>query len=56
MAKKLATNADHYNTETLRIVYVDSRVDGEVYKHLATRSKIGARKSFSTAEEMFEVF
>ena len=33
MAKKLATNVDHYNTKTLHIAYVDSHVDGNTYKH-----------------------
>ena len=56
MAKKLATNVDHYNTEALHMAYVNSCVDGNAYKHLAARSKIGARKLFSTAEKMFEVF
>ena len=55
MAKKLATNADHYNIEILRIVYVESRVDSDAYKHLATRLRIGARKLFATAEKIFEV-
>ena len=55
MVKKLTANADYYLTKALRIVYVDSRVDGETYKHLAARSKIGARKPFATVEEMFEV-
>ena len=55
MVKKLTANADHYPTKALRMVYVDSRVDGEAYKHLAARSKIGAWKPFATTEEMFEV-
>ena len=55
MVKKLTTNTDHYPTKALRMAYVDSRVDGEAYKHLAARSRIGARKLFATAEEMFEV-
>ena len=55
IVKKLITNADHYPTETLRMAYVNSRVDGEAYKHLAARSRIGAQKSFATAKEMFEV-
>ena len=55
MAKKLAANADHYNTKALRMAYMDSRVDSNAYKHLATRLRIGARKLFATAEEMFEV-
>ena len=55
MAKKLSTNADHYDTKALRMAYMDSRVDGDTYKHLAARSKIGAWKPFATAEEMFKV-
>ena len=55
MVKKLTANADHYMTETLRMAYIDSRVDGEAYKHLAAKSRIGARKLFAMAEEIFEV-
>ena len=55
MVKKLTANADHYPTKTLRIAYVDSCVDGEAYKHLAARPKIGAQRPFATAKEMFEV-
>ena len=54
MVKKLTANANHYLIETLRIAYVNSRVDGETYKHLAARSKISTQKSFATAEKMFE--
>ena len=55
IVKKLTANADHYPTKALRIVYVDSHVDREAYKHLAARSRIGARKPFATTEEMFKV-
>ena len=55
MTKKLATNADHYDTAALRMAYVDSCVDSDAYKHLAARLKIGARKLFTTAEKIFEV-
>ena len=55
MTKKLVANANHYPTKALRMVYMDSRVDGNAYKHLAARLRIGARKLFATAEEMFEV-
>ena len=55
MVKKLTVNANHYPTKALHMAYVDSRVDGEAYKHLAARSKISAQKSFATAEEMFKV-
>lgn len=56
MAKKLTANVDHYNTEALHMAYVDSRIDGDAYKHLATQLRIGAKKPFSTAEKMFKVF
>ena len=55
MVKKLTANANHYPTEALRIAYVNSCVDGEVYKHLAARSRIGAQKPFATTKKMFEV-
>ena len=55
MVKKLTANADHYLTEALRMPYVDSCVDGEAYKHLAARLRIGDRKRFATVEKMFEV-
>ena len=55
IVKKLTANANHYLTKALCIAYVDSCMDKEAYKHLAARSKIGAQKLFTTAEEMFEV-
>ena len=55
MVKKLTANADYYPIEALRMTYVNSRIDREVYKHLAARSRISARKLFATVEEMFEV-
>ena len=55
MTKKLVANANHYPTEALRIAYIDSCMDGNVYKHLVTKSRIGARKLFVMAEEIFEI-
>ena len=55
MVKKLSTNANHYPTKALHIVYIDSHVDGEAYKHLAARSRISAQKLFVTAEKIFEI-
>ena len=55
IVKKLNTNANHYLAKALRIAYIDSCIDGEAYKHLAARLKIGARKPFSMVEEIFEV-
>jgi chromosome segregation ATPase len=34
---KLRANADHYDTETLRIAYVQNRVGGKAAKHLRPR-------------------
>ena len=55
MVKKLTANANHHPTKALHMAYVDSRVDGEAYKYLAARSRIGAQKPFATAEEMSKV-
>ena len=55
MVKKLTANTDHYPTKALRMAYIASRVDGETYKHLAARSRIGAQKPFAMAEKMFKV-
>ena len=55
IVKKLTANTDHYPTEALCMAYVDSRVDGEAYKHLAARLRIGTRKLFAITEEMFKV-
>ena len=42
MVKKLNVNANHYLTKALRMACVDSRVEREVYKHLAARLRISA--------------
>ena len=55
MVKKLTANVNHYPIKRLRITYVNSRVNGEVYKYLAVRLRIGAQKPFATAEEIFKV-
>ena len=55
MVKKLTANTDHYPTETLYMAYVNSCIDGEIYKHLVARSKIDAQKPFATTKKMFEV-
>ena len=55
MIKKLTANANHYPTKALRMTYINSCVDGEAYKHLAARLKIGVWKPFATVKEMFEV-
>ena len=55
MVKKLTANANHYPTKALRMAYLDSCVDGEAYKHLAARLRIGVQMPFTITEEMFEV-
>ena len=55
MVKKLNVNANHYPTKALCMAYINSCMDGEAYKHLAVRSRIGAQKPFATTKEMFEV-
>ena len=55
IVKKLTVNADHYQTEVLRMAYIDSYVDREVYKYLTAKSRIGAQKPFATIKKMFEV-
>ena len=55
IVKKLTTNANYYPTEALRMTYVDSHVDGKVYKHLAAKLRISAQKPFATTEKIFEV-
>ena len=53
--KKLTTNANHYLTEALCMAYVNSCVDGEAYKYLAARSRIGAQKPFVSTKEICKV-
>ena len=55
MVKKLNANANHYLTKALRMAYINSRVDGEAYKHLAARLRISAQKLFAIAKKMFEI-
>ena len=55
MVKKLTANANHYSTKALRMAYINSHMNGEAYKHLAARLKIGAQKPFAIVEEMFKV-
>ena len=55
MTKKLVANANHYPTKALRITYIDNCMGNNIYKHLAAKSKIGARKPFAMAEKMFKV-
>jgi hypothetical protein len=51
---KLKANEDHYNTEALRIAYVENRVGGKAAKHLRPRLRVSAVHPYSTAEEMLK--
>ena len=42
MRNKLKANVDHYNTEALRIAYVENRVGGKAVKHLRPRLRASA--------------
>jgi hypothetical protein len=48
---KLKANADHYNTDALRIAYVESRTGGKAAKHLRPRLRVNAVNPYITAEE-----
>ncbi|KAN0069292.1 hypothetical protein V8E54_012307 [Elaphomyces granulatus] len=51
---KLEANADHYNTEVLRIAYVENRTGGKAAKHLRPRLRVNAVNPYITAEEMLK--
>ena len=55
MRRKLSTNADWWNTDELRITYVDNLTENPAAKHLAARLRDNAPNRFTTAEEMFAV-
>ena len=49
MRSKLTANADHYNTEALKMSYVENRVGGTASKHLAPRLRGNAVNAYTTA-------
>ena len=49
---KLDTNSDHYNTELLRMGYIQGLVGDKAMKHLATRLRHTSTNRFKTGEEM----
>jgi hypothetical protein len=51
---KLKTNSDHYDTEAIRIAYVENRVGGKAAKHLRRRLRVDAVTPYTTAEEMLK--
>jgi hypothetical protein len=48
---KLRANADHYNTDALRMAYVENRTGGKAAKHLRP---VNAVNPYITAEEMLK--
>ena len=51
---KFDQNADHYNTEGLRIAYLATRLGGQAKLHIAARRRPDSPNPFATAEEMLE--
>jgi FtsZ-binding cell division protein ZapB len=54
MRNKLKANSDHYDTEALRIAYVENRVGGKAAKHLRPRLRVDTVNPYTTAEEMLK--
>jgi hypothetical protein len=54
MRNKLKANADYYNTEVLRIAYVENRTGGKAAKHLRPCLRVNAINPYITAEEMLK--
>ncbi len=49
---KFRSNADHYNDEEARMLYVFSRTSGDAQKHLQPRYDEDSQTRFTTAKEM----
>lgn len=54
MRYKLDANADHFETEALRMGYIFNRTEGDAKKYLFTRLKLNASTPFKDSQEMFE--
>lgn len=52
MVGKFRSNADHYNSEDLRINYVKGRTDGNARDHIRERLDVRHPETFTTAEEI----
>ena len=55
MQQKLSTNADWWNTNKLKITYVDNLTENPAAKHLIARLRDNAPNQFTMAKEMFTV-
>lgn len=53
MKSKLQANRDHYDSEELRMAYVENRTGGDAARHLAPRLEEGPSR-FQTAKDMFD--
>lgn len=51
---KLTANADHFDTELLKISYIVGRTTDKAAKHLRPRAKRGAQNPYITAEEVLD--
>lgn len=49
---KFRANADHYQTEELKMAYIESRTSGDAAKHLAPRFREGVVHQFQTSAEI----
>ncbi len=53
---KLTTNHDHYNTEPLRIGYIQNQVRGEAIKHLTPHLHTNASNAFTNTKKILTTF
>ena len=51
---KLAANADHYPTPTMRLAYIKSRCGGRAAEHLMTRSRDEAPNKYKDATDVID--
>lgn len=54
MRSKLKVNADDYSIESLRKAYVETRVEGDASRHIASRLRKNARNPFAETEDIFD--
>lgn len=52
MEGKLEANKDHFETEAMRMAYIESRTGGNAAKHLGPRLRATALDRFTTGHEM----
>ena len=52
MKNKLLVNADHFFSEEMKMIYIESRTKDNAVKHLKSRMRENALYSFRTSDEM----